>query len=89
MHYKNTTTMKKIYTRSIDAGHGTQKITVVDGKFDSLETYPNGPGYYTKGSFEPADYEKGKPIPRGFLAKYRFKRHYPIGDEEKFYLQIP
>lgn len=60
--------MERIYTRSIDAGHGEQRLTVVDGIFRSLETYANS-GYYTAGSFEPADYEEGKPMPRRFLTR--------------------
>lgn len=78
--------MERIYTRSIDAGHGEQRLTVVNGIFARLETYANS-GYYTAGSFEPADYEEGELMPRGFLKKYGFKRHYPSRDEEEFYLQ--
>lgn len=78
--------MERIYTRSIDAGHGQQRLTVANGIFRSLETYANN-GYYTAGSFEPAGYEEGKLMPRGFLTKYGFKRHYPSRDEEEFYLQ--
>lgn len=78
--------MERIYTRKIDAGHGEQRLTVVNRIFRNLETCANS-GYYTAGSFEPADYEEGKPIPRGFLTKYGFKRHYPSRNEEEFYLQ--
>lgn len=78
--------MERIYTRSVDAGHSEQRLTVVNGIFARLETYANS-GYYTAGSFEPADYKEGEPMPRGFLAKYGFKRHYPSRDEEEFYLQ--
>lgn len=81
--------MEKIYTRSIDAGHGTQRITIVDGRFDSIESCPNGPGYYTKGSFEPNDYEEGTQMPKGFLKKYGFKRHRITQKEENFLLQYP
>lgn len=78
--------MERIYTRKIDSGHGDQRLTVVNGIFRSLETYANS-GYYTAGSFEPADYEEGKLMPLGFLTKYGFKRHCPTRDEELFYLQ--
>lgn len=78
--------MERIYTRSIDDGHGEQRLIVVNGIFVRLETYAFC-GYYTAGSFNPADYEEGKPMPHGFLKKYGFKRHYLSRDEEIFYLQ--
>jgi hypothetical protein len=65
----------KTYKRTLEGMNSIQKLIVTDdNKFHRIENCPLGP-HITRG-FCPNEFKTGHDIPRGFYAKYGFKKHY-------------
>ena len=73
----------KTYKRHLAGMNSIQKLIVTDdNKFHRIENIELG-AHITKG-FCPNEFEAGKPVPRGFYAKYHFKQYNESDKERSF-----
>ena len=73
----------KTYKRNLSGMNSEQRLIVTnDNKFSRIENISRG-AHETYG-FCPNEFEVGQPVPRGFYAKYGFKKYNPSYLEEEF-----